>query len=96
MSVSSNTNLPPPSTRNERPPNAQNSKEPPWRGGGGGGVNCIALGSPDVTSYTLQVDFNDNGVFKFAKFSKNFLVYSEKPWTPPSPLNPRQPRIRTC
>ena len=66
------------------------------RRGGGGGSNCIALGSPDVTSYTLQVDFNDDVVFQFAKFSKNFLVYSEKPWTPPPPLYPRQPRIKTC
>ena len=70
------------------------------RGGGGGGgergANSITLGSPDVTSYTLQVDFNDDVVFQFAKFNKNFLVYSEKPWTPPPPLNPRQPRIKTC
>ena len=29
---------------------------------------------------TLQVDFYDDVVFQFAKFSKNFLVYSEKPW----------------
>lgn len=51
-------------------------------GGGERGANSIALGSPDVTSYTLQVDFNDDVVFQFAKFNKNFLVYCEKPWTP--------------
>ena len=97
MTVNSHTNLPSPSTRNERPLNAQNSKEPPWRGRGGErGANSIALGSPEVTSYTLQVDFNDDVVFQFATFNKNFLVYSEKPWTPPPPLNPRQPRIKTC
>ena len=55
-------------------------------GGGERGANSIALGSPDVTSYTLQVDFNDDVVFQFAKFNKNFLVYCEKPWTPPPPL----------
>lgn len=89
MTVNFHTNLPSPSTRNERPLNAQNSKEPLWRG-------AIALGSPDVTTDTLQVDFNDDVVFQFAKFNKNFLVYSEKPWTPPPSLNPRQPRIKTC
>ena len=94
MTVNSHTNLPSPSTRNERPLNAQNSKEPPWRGGGEE-RGAIALGSPDVTTDTLQVDFNDDVVFQFAKFNKNFLVYSEKPWTPPPPLNPRQPRIKT-
>ena len=57
---------------------------------------AIALGSPDVTTDTLQVDFNDDVEFQFAKFSNNFLVYSEKPWTPPPSLNPRQPRIKTC
>ena len=99
MSVNSHTNLPPPSPRKERPPNVQNSlKRASVAAGGGGerGANCIALGSPDVTSYTLGVDFNDDVVFQFAKFSKNFLVHSEKPWTPPPPLNPRQPRIKTC
>ena len=97
MTVNFHTNLPSPSTRNERPLNAQNSKEPLWRGGGGGGERgAIALGSPDVTTDTLQVDFNDDVEFQFAKFSNNFLVYSEKPWTSPPSLNPRQPRIKTC
>ena len=62
----------------------------------GGERGAIALGSPDVTTDTLQVDFNDDVEFQFAKFSNNFLVYSEKPWTPPPSLNPRQPRIKTC
>ena len=100
MTVNFHTNLPPPSPRKEKPPNAQNSlKRASVAEGGRGeerGANCIALGSPDVTSYMLQVDFNDDVVFEFAKFSKNFLVYSEKPWTPPPPLNSRQPRIKTC
>ena len=42
-----------------------------------------------MTSYTLQVDFNDDVVFQFAKFSKNFLVYCENrghptPQSPPA------------
>ena len=92
--------LPPPSLpRKRKVPECSKFTQKSLRGGrvgggGGAGANCIALGSPDVTSYTLQVDLNDDVVFQFAKFSKNFLVYSEK--HPPPSLNPRQPWIKTC
>ena len=53
-------------------------KEPPWREGGrgGGGLTVLHLEVQMWLVTRYGVDVNDDVVFQFAKFSKNFLVYS--------------------